>query len=278
MNHKMIAIDLDGTLLDDKKKVPEENKAVIKELSARGVEIVIATGRRYYSAKEFVSTLDMTPIVMANNGSIVRDMKDDSLLVTRYFDDDDFYSVIGEGKDRGLDAITHVDYFSEGYDIIIEREKNDKRYSNYLRDIANRYRTIDDMLKHSDPRALAVIYTGELERLKEFYNNLNFQYKGKYNAYMMYNLKDVGAMLEIIHSKTSKWLSILDYANQKGIDKSEIVAIGDDNNDMEMIKNAGFGIAMKNATKEVKSVSDMITTRTNDESGLGHALKEVFKL
>ena len=279
MKYKLIAIDLDGTLLTEKKKVPAENKAVLRELMSRGVEVIIATGRRYYSAKELIAELEMDEaIIMANNGTIVRDMKTDNIITTRYFDHDDFYNLIREGKDRELHAITHVDHFSEGYDILVELEKNDRRYKNYLNDIANRYRTIDDLLRYSNPKALAIVYTGEFEQLREFQYNLNNKYKGKFNAYLMHNLTNVGTMLEVINARGNKWVSVMEYAMSKGIKSEEIIALGDDNNDIEMIKNAGLGIAMKNATKEVKDASDIISEKTNDESGVGFTLKEVFKL
>lgn len=279
MKYKLVAIDLDGTLLNEEKKVSKENKAILKELMNRGVEVIIATGRRYYSAKKLVSELDMSnSTILANNGSIIRDLKTDSIIKTKYFDHEDYYSLIREGKDRELHAITHVDHYCEGYDILVELEKTDTRYKNYLNDIANRYRTIDDLLKYSNPKAVAIVYTGELEKLKEFQENLNLKYKGKYNAYLMHNLTNVGTMLEIINARGSKWVSILEHAMAKGIKREEIVTIGDDNNDIEMIKNAGLGIAMKNATHEVKKASDMVSEKTNDESGAGLALKKVFNL
>ncbi len=279
MKYKMVAIDLDGTLLNEQKKVSSENKAVLKELMSRGVEVIIATGRRYYSAKELVSELEMkNSIIMANNGSIVRDMVTDHSIKTKYFDHDDFYNLIREGKSRKLDAITHVDHYVEGYDILVEFENTDKRYKNYLNDIANRYRRVDDLLKYSDPKALAIIYTGELEQLKDFQQKLISEYSGKYNAYLMHNLKNVGTMLEVINASSSKWVSIFEHAVFQGIKREEIIAIGDDNNDIEMIKNAGLGIAMRNATKEVKSAADIVSEKTNDESGVGHTLKDIFKL
>lgn len=279
LKYKLLAIDLDGTLLNEEKKVPYENKVILKELINRGVEVVIATGRRYYSAKELIADLEMeNTIIMANNGTIVRDMKTDNLIKSRYFEHDDFYRLIREGKDRNLHAITHVDHYLEGYDILVELEKCDKRYMNYLNDVANRYRNIDDFLKYSDPKALAIVYTGELDMLREFQDSLNTNYIGKYNTYLMHNLTNVGTMLEVINAKGSKWISLDEHAKIRGIKREEIIAIGDDNNDIEMIKNAGLGIAMKNATKEVKRVSDIISDKTNDEAGVGYVLKELFKL
>jgi len=73
--YKLIAIDLDGTLLDDRKNIPKDNVLVIRELIDRGYEIVIATGRRYWEAKELIKDIDRNMVILANNGNIVRDLK-----------------------------------------------------------------------------------------------------------------------------------------------------------------------------------------------------------
>ena len=117
MKYKLVAIDLDGTLLNEKKRIPAENKVILKELMNRGVEVIIATGRRYYSAKKLISDLELTDsTIMANNGTIVRDLRTDNIIKSRYFDHDDFYNLIREGKQRNLHAITHVDHLSEGFE------------------------------------------------------------------------------------------------------------------------------------------------------------------
>ncbi|KNF10178.1 hydrolase-like protein, HAD superfamily type 3 [Gottschalkia purinilytica] len=278
MKYKIVAIDLDGTLLSDSKEIPDKNKEVLRRLSNSGVEIVVATGRRYFSAKEFISQLDMNLTIMSNNGTIVRNMLDDELVVTRYFDEIDFYNVIKEGRNRNLHAITHVDHYSEGYDVIGELEQYDNRYSRYLHDMFDRFKRIDSLLDYKNPKALAIVYTGELDTLGKFQEELNLKYKDKYNAYLMQNLLNVGPILEIINSKGSKWISLYDYANKKGIKKDEIIAIGDDNNDIEMIKNAGLGIGMRNGSDEVKSVADIITDKDNNEGGLGYILEKIFNI
>lgn len=75
-----------------------------------------------------------------------------------------------------------------------------------------------------------------------------------------------------------KWQSLQEYAKERGIREGEIIAIGDDNNDTPMIKNAGLGIAMKNASKDVKSVADIITEKDNNDSGVAFELKRVLNL
>ena len=96
--YKLIAIDLDGTLLDDKKKIPRENIEVVNQLIDMGYEVVIATGRRYWSAKELTKDIDRSMVILANNGNVVRHTKDDQVIIKKYLDLEDFRIVIEEGR------------------------------------------------------------------------------------------------------------------------------------------------------------------------------------
>lgn len=279
MDYKIVAIDLDGTLLTDSKEVTDENIEVLRALSQRGVDIVIATGRRYYSAKEFVKRLGMDDVtILANNGTIVRNMSNDELVVYKYFDDYDFYSLIEEGKKRKLHAVTHVNKYLEGYDMVGEYSSKDDRYGNYLHEAGNRYRKVNDLLQYEKPNTLAVVYPGELEMLNRFKAEVEEKFYGKFNIYLMQKLVGVSPILEIINSGGSKWIALCDYANQRGVRAEEIIAIGDDNNDLEMIEKSGLGIGMKNGSEEVKAAADIVTVQDNNNSGLAKVLREVFNI
>ena len=76
----------------------------------------------------------------------------------------------------------------------------------------------------------------------------------------------------------NKWSSIVDYANSKGIKTEEIIALGDNNNDIEMVMNAGLGIAMKNGTDLIKEVANRVSQKDNNESGVAHELREILGL
>lgn len=278
MTYKLVAIDLDGTLLTEEKRVPLKNAEVLKKLLDKKIEIIIATGRRYWSAKKFMREIDMNLTVIANNGTIIRSMDDDKAILNKYLNKEDFYTLIKEGRKRNLYPIIHVDHFDEGYDIMIELDKEHKKYSSYLYDIPDRYQQIDDLLSYKNPRVLSVVFPGEINLLKEFHGLLNDTHKDKYCSHILTSLSKVGPILEIMGPLGSKWKTLSDYARQKGIAEEEIVAIGDDDNDIEMIQNAGLGIGMKNASPGVKKNADIITEKTNDECGVADILTKVFEL
>lgn len=273
----MVAIDLDGTLLTDDKKITNENIKVLREIYDLGVEIVIATGRRYWSAKNLVKSLGLDLIILANNGNIIRKISNDELLVTKYLNKEDFNKLIEKGKELELHPIVHVDHYNEGFDFVLEFDKDDERYYSYLSMKESRYILVDDLTKFNSHRILVTCYTGDYEILKDFQQNILKEYPNRFNTHIMESTK-IGAILEFMNPLGSKWLTLQEYARTKGIRKEEIIAVGDDNNDVEMIQKVGLGIGMKNGTKLVKEAADIITSKTNNESGAADILSKIFNI
>lgn len=276
--YKLIAIDLDGTLLDDKKNIPEENLNLMKELLDREYEIVIATGRRYWEAKALVKDIDRPLVILANNGNIVRDIKDGRIIIKKYLDLEDFKVLVKESKRRGLYPLLLVDDYENGIDVVVEIGNTNEFHNIYISRAQNRYKKVEDYLQMEDVNILSVVYAGDRKDMEGLYNYINEKYPKIFRSHLMENIHIAEALLEIMNPLGDKWLSLLDYAKEKGIDKEEIIAIGDDNNDAEMIKNAGLGIAMKNGSQLVKSVADIITEKDNNESGVAFELKRILKL
>ncbi len=275
--YKLIAIDLDGTLLDDNKKISKENIDIINEIITSGYEVVIATGRRYWSAKELTKEIDSHMTILANNGNIIRNSFDDKVIISKYLNIDDFRLVVEEGKKRNLNPMIHVNGYEEGYDIIIEFDKNHESYCNYLQN-NNRYKQVNNFIDMDEHRILAVVYVGNKDELNLFKKLLIERYPYIYNIHIIENIAIAEALLEIMNPLGSKWQSLYEYAMEKDILTNEIIAIGDDNNDIDMIKNAGLGIAMKNASEGVKSVASIITKKGNNESGVAFELKRVLDI
>ncbi len=276
MLYKLIAMDLDGTLLNDNKEITRDNLKVINILAKEGYEIVIATGRRYWSAKKLTRGIDSHITILANNGNIVRNSVNDKAIISKYLNIDDFRTIMREGRERKLYPIIHIDDYHNGTDIIIELDKDNENYYNYLTK-DSRFKQIENYLDIKD-KILNVVYIGQKSKLNEFHLQIQKSYPSLYNAHVMENISIAEALLEIMHPEGTKWLTLLEYAASIGIKPEEIIAIGDDNNDIDMIKNVGLGIAMGNATKRVKSVAKNITEKNNNESGVAFELKRVLNI
>lgn len=274
--YKLIAMDLDGTLLDDNKDISKENLIFIDRAIKTGYEIVIATGRGYSSAKNIIQKIDNHVTILANNGNIVKHSFDDRVIISKYLDKEDFKNVVRDGKKRKLDPIIHLDGYSYNYDIAVEHGDDYLGYYNYLKNSVShrRIKNLDEI----EEGILAVVYPGKSDQLNSFYRELMEKYPGVYSAHVIENMEIAEAFLEVMNPDGTKWLSLVEYASNKGIKPEEIIAIGDNNNDTSMIKGAGLGIAMVNGSDALKRKADIITAKDNNESGLAFELRRILKI
>lgn len=275
MKYKMIVSDLDGTLLNDEKKIDHKTVNILNELHKKGIEIVIATGRNYYMAKNLIEPIsDLNPVILSNNGAIARQSNDDVVLSCNYLQPSFFEKIYNEGIKRNLNPIIHVDEYDNGYDIIYEKEEYEKEYSGYIKKDYNRARLIKfDPLNMN--KILAVCYFDEYNKLSDFGTEMTDP--TYYNTIFNSNLGNL-ALLEFLHTEGCKWFSLKKYAEQKNIAPEEIISLGDDNNDLEMLKNTGMSIAMVNGADATKRVAKMISKYNNNNSGVYYELKELFEL
>lgn len=274
--YKLIAMDLDGTLLTDNKNISLENLKFIYQIIDLGYELVIATGRRYFSAKEFTKDIKRKITILANNGNIIRSSPDDKFILSKFLNKDDLKNVMITGNKRSLYPIVHVDYYEDTIDMIIEKQASDSSYSNYLSKDEKRYKILPSEEIYELDRVLALVYPGKKDTLELFYKEINTKYPDLFNIHILERIHSAEAMLEVMNPLGSKWKSLLEYSSSKSILASEIIAIGDDNNDLEMILNAGLGISMKNGSVLMRDAADLITQRDNNNSGVAFELRRIL--
>lgn len=274
--YKLIAIDLDGTLLTDEKYITKKNVDYLNHLSKLGYEIVIATGRGYYSARKITQIFEQPMVYISNNGNIIRHSDGHKDIVSRLLDMDDFRLIIREGQVRELQPIIHVDHYHKGYDIILSRESIDKDYFGGYVQSHYRYKEVGSYLDQDIDRVLAMVYPGRQAILHDFSDYIHEKYPNRFSTHIMENIDMAEGLFEVMHPQGNKWNGIKEYAESKGIYKDQIIAIGDDNNDSEMIVNAGLGIAMKNGSGLIKDLADLVTEKDNNQSGVSHELRKVL--
>lgn len=276
--YKLIALDLDGTLLNDKKEISKENLDLIHNLIKDGYEVVIATGRSYYSARALTNNIKEHLIYICNNGNIVRDAIDDRSIFSNYLDVQDSIIILEEGISRNLSPIVHVNFFEEGYDILVNKDFNTKLMYSKEPNYYSRAKIVESKLEDKLDRVLAIVYPGKLDILKDFHYAIHEFYPDKYNSHVMENANQAEALLEIMNPMGTKWNTLIKYANSIGIKAEDIICVGDNNNDIEMIMNAGLGLVMKNGSELAKKVADLVTLRDNNESGVAFELKDILGL
>lgn len=276
--YKLIALDLDGTLLNSQKRISDENIKFINTLMSLGYEVVIATGRRYFSAKELTRDISGDMTILANNGNLLRKSFGDKIILSKYLNREDYHIILEEGKMRKLSPIVHVDYYDEGYDMVIEGNFRDEKYFGYFSDDEKRVKGLIGNDFYLQDRVLAMVYPGRLDKLKEFHQHLSDLHPNRFNSHVLEHIQIAEAMFEVMNPLGSKWKSLVEYSKSIGVEQQEIIAVGDDNNDVEMLLNAGLGIAMKNGSLLAKNAADIITERDNNQSGVEYELRRVLGL
>ncbi|NLY46548.1 MAG: HAD-IIB family hydrolase, partial [Tissierella sp.] len=207
--YKLIALDLDGTLLTDSKEISKENLELIHYLIEKGYEIVIATGRSYYSARVLTNNINEHLIYICNNGNIVRDAIDDRVLSANFLSPQDAKIILDEGIARGLYPFVHVDYFNEGYDVLLGKDHYSKESLTRARNNLLRIKIIEEQLEENLNRVLAIVYPAELSKLKDFYYAIGELYPDMFNSYIMENATQAEGLLEVMNPSGNKWKSIV---------------------------------------------------------------------
>lgn len=272
--YKLIALDLDGTLLNDSKEISSEDIKYLQELESKGYSIVLATGRRHFSAVDYGRLISEDIDIISSNGNVIRQARTGQLLHGSYMDYGDYEKVIQLALGLNMHPVVHIDNYDGDYDIIIDSHTEDEKYHNYFRGEA-RIKTVESFLDPSF-KVLSVVFLGRKKDLNYFEERVNVNLKGSYRTHLIENILIAEGLLEIMNPVGNKWTGLVEYARIKAIDPKHILSIGDDNNDIEMIKYSKMGIAMKNGRPSVLEVADCVSEKDNNNSGVSDILRRVL--
>ena len=275
---KAVCLDLDGTLLDDDKKISDRSFLLLDNLIENGIEVIIATGRHFYMVSDFLRPLKRDIMVCANNGAMSRFKESNKLVNVEYVSNCKFLEIYNKALECGMNPYIYVDSFVDGYHLAIKDGQPKK--SHFEENIVDKKFAVDSVRYFSQidvkslETVLCIAFLDQKERIDEFFEYFKDEEDLVKNMYFVPNGKKV---LEFQSKKADKWIAITNYLKSKNISLSEVVSFGDEFNDKSMVKNSGMGFAMKNGIEELKSLTKNITEFTNNEDGVYFELKKIFK-
>jgi len=265
--YKLIAIDMDGTLLNDLHEVTEEVRNALHAAKKQGVKIVLCTGRPLGGVSRYLEELNLNEdgdYVIAYNGALVQNTHTQEVVSELTLGYDDVKSLYE--LSQKLDTPMH--FFDSAYLYTPNREISPYTvHESYVTKVPLRFRTIEEIPK--DLLAPKAMYIDEPEKLDRTIAAIPEDVKERYTM-----VKSSPFFYEILHPAASKGNAVQQLADILGIAQEEVICIGDNGNDMSMIEWAGCGVAMGNAIPEVKASADY-ETRTNNENGVAHAIHEL---
>lgn len=269
-NYKLIVTDMDGTVLGGDHKITEENMRALREADERGVKVVFATGRFHDSAKEHVTFLEEVMPIVSSNGAIIKHPITNEVLYCNSID-----------KDISLKIVETLDNLDLSYQIYTDNE------------ILQKYKTeeekikMQDFIKNTFSDKTEIVFKKDLKKDIKDLNILKFNVVDFERPLLMKEARKEVEKIEGLEV-TSSWndnVEIMNAGSSKGsavkflcellnIDKEEIIAFGDNYNDISMLEYVGMGVAMGNAEEDVKKIASYITD-SNIESGVAKAIDDL---
>lgn len=259
--YKMIAIDLDGTLLTDELAVSSNTMTAIRKSVELGVVVTIATGRMYPSAQRIALELGLDAPMITYQGALIKSATGGEALRQRVVPFEIAQKCIHIAAEKKM----HIQVYQD--DVLYSAVENDKVEA-YSKEVGVGFEVEPDLLKLAKDGFMKLLFIDEPEALDLLQDELK-TLLGDEACIEKSKLR----YLEVTHPDANKGSALLHLAQQLGIDRSEIIGIGDNHNDAELVKSAGFGIAMGNAVAELKELADY-TSLSNNEEGVLHAINK----
>jgi len=272
MGIRLIALDIDGTLLDSRFQVPQANRDAIAAATARGIEVALVTGRRYDFALPVAKQIDAPLTMIVSNGALIR-TSDGRTHLRHVLPRETAKQVLDKTREWRDAAAVIFDRAGRDQVMVETIESNDPIRTAYYtrnREFIGIASPIESCLTE-DP--IQVMYSGTIERIRATEQVLrNAEFAADFAlAVTVYAARNF-AMLDVVHPICSKGASLAEWAGVRGVAREEILAIGDNHNDLEMLTFAGVPVVMRNGVAELKSFGWHETT-SNDESGVAAAIE-----
>jgi Cof subfamily protein (haloacid dehalogenase superfamily) len=261
--YKLVALDLDDTLLRGDLTISERNERAIVSVKRMGVEVVLASGRMHRSMVPYARKLNLKGPMISYNGAMIKDLRSDTPILHIPLPPELAMEIVRFAEKEGL----HLNYYLDDKLYVARETEWGKLYA-YRSSVTmipvGSLRIFDGM----SPTKLVIISDPSL--IDEILPDMEARYKGR-----LYVTKSKPEYLEFMNPKASKGSALKAIVEMMGIRREDIIAFGDSYNDIEMIEYAGMGVAMKNSPIEVKKAAKLIAPSA-EVDGVGEVLREVF--
>jgi hypothetical protein len=264
---KMIALDMDGTLLNRNHQLSNRTIASVKMIADAGLTVLLATGRMTSAVKNHLEKLGTPGLVVSHNGALVKDVRTGQIY---------HHDTVPK------EVVTKVLQLLEGKETVIHFNFDDNIYLTASNPYSERYSqelqvslTYASSLKGFEGEPTSILLMDNQEVLKQVLTTVSHHFLGQFD-YVMAPWQSNVWRLQFLATNTSKGKGVLQVAKRLGVKPEEIISFGDSYNDMDMLQHTGLGIAMGNAVPELKQVADFVTF-SNQEDGVAYVLEALFK-
>lgn len=288
--YKLIAIDLDGTLLNSYGQISEKNRNALNKAKEHNAEIIIASGRTTDSVRNIANDIGAKSYIICGNGSLIYDLQKEEIIYDKFIDkkkalqiieiceqNSIYYNIYTENMVITKTLNNNVLFYYQGN---ASKPDNKKTKINIVQDI---YKYVEELenqhiLKITISDSNSIIFNGIIRKLRNIKDIDVLDV-----AHMSRKIIKTGTeetvieyyYTEITSKNVDKWYAIEYLMDKLNIQRQEVMAIGDNVNDKMMIENAGCGVAMGNSAPYIKESADIVVSN-NNEDGVAEAIEQNF--
>lgn len=286
--YKIVAIDLDGTMLNSYGIVTENTKNEIKKVIENGTDVIIASGRPVDSIKTIAQEIGSKNYFIAGNGSIIYDIQNQEIIYEKFLSKEKVLEIIKICEENSISYNVYTENTiiakSLKYNVLyyhkenLKREEEKRTHITIVNNVAEYIQRMENpkFLKFTICDESKVVFQSIMKKLKKVSNIEVLEVLHMSRKIIKQGTEEIPIeyyYTEITLKDVDKWNALTYLMEKLDIDRSETIAIGDNINDKKMIENAGVGIVMKGSTPIVTEVADYITDGNNEE-GVAKALEK----
>jgi Cof subfamily protein (haloacid dehalogenase superfamily) len=285
---KLIALDMDGTLLNSRGELSRRNLEAISAARALGARVALVTGRRFRDARPLALELGLDVPVISHNGALTKHARTLETVAVRLLPLEAARAVLRLGQTAGADALVSDDAQGAGVLVYDHMSDNNPALAKYVawarrihgeeaEEAVRRVPSLEDYLDHAP---VHVSFSGGVERMRRFAEMLAAELGASVKVLSTIYPKLDFTLLDVLHPEVSKGVGVEAAARELGLEREEVMAVGDNFNDLEMLQYAGTGVLMGNAEASLRAlVADLPhyrPTATNDEDGVALAIEKII--
>lgn len=270
---KLLALDIDGTLLNRKSKVTPRVREALDQAQAQGVLIALVTGRRFSSARPIVQELELSIPLISHNGALTKNITTLETIQYHPFENATACEVIRLGREYKADIICCDDPHGLGTMVMEGFSPENRALEMYLKKYWDSVVEVPDLLDYLQHDPIQIMFSGTCDRMDEFCQVLEMMIGDRARVFQTrYRQVDL-TIVDVLSPTASKGDAVAELARTHNITQAEVMAVGDNHNDIPMLRYAGVGVVMANAEDELKQLGFELTV-SNEEDGVAVAIEK----
>jgi 5-amino-6-(5-phospho-D-ribitylamino)uracil phosphatase len=277
-----LALDLDGTLLDSRGHISERNRLAIDNAREHGVRVALVTGRRFRDSRPVALELGLDIPLISHNGALTKHAATLQTVSILPLPLDAAREALRVGREAGADALLSDDHEGLGvlvYDHLRGENTAAHKYVSWARRIhgeegANAVQQVDSLEDYLDHEPIHLAFSGTCNEMDQLEEILKTELGSTVKILGTTYLEQDFTLLDILNPAASKGAGVAVAAAELGVAREEIMAIGDNYNDLEMLLFAGTGVVMANAPLTLREIGGLHPTASNRDDGVALAIEQ----